>query len=67
MTSAHDDDAKKKLTKALTASPSAQLRGRVDDLEFSEFGRDPRYPPVWWLLPILVLCLVATAIAVFIL
>ena len=25
----------------------------VNDLEFSDFGRDPRYPPSWWLLPLL--------------
>ena len=68
MPSAHDDDAGKKPTKARD-SHSPQRPERSDDLEFSDFGRDPRYPPVWWLLPILVVggIMAAVLIAKFIL
>ena len=54
MPSAHDADAAKMRTASATDSNNPQHPERSDDLEFSDFGRDPRYPPVWWLLPILV-------------
>jgi hypothetical protein len=65
MRSAHDDDAGK-TTKAST-DYYPQRRERLDDLEFSDFGRDPRYPPASWILPVLVMGLVAILFALFIL
>jgi hypothetical protein len=29
-----------------------------DDLEFSEYGRDPRFGPAWWLMPVLLLVVI---------
>jgi hypothetical protein len=50
MTRGHDDP-----TWASAKPPPTSDQHFEDsrDLEFSDFGRDPRYPPVWWLLPIL--------------
>lgn len=33
------------------------------DLEFSDFGRDPRFPSGWWLAPLLVLLPAAIFVA----
>jgi hypothetical protein len=52
MPSAHDD-AENKATRS--ATPRTGPREGTDDLEFSDFGRDPRYPPAWWILPLLIL------------
>ena len=35
----------------LTAQRS-QFRYDVSELEYSEYGRDPRFLPGWWILPI---------------
>jgi hypothetical protein len=66
MTRAQDDPTR---TPAKPPPTSNQHSEDSSDLEFSDFGRDPRYPPVWWLLPILVVggIMAAVLIAKFIL
>lgn len=38
-------------------------RSYLDELEFSDYGRDARFLPAWWILPVLAL---ATMFAVWI-
>ena len=64
MPSAQDDDVGKVRTRAATDSKYPQHQERSDDLEFSDFGRDPRYPPAWWILPILVVVGIVAAVLI---
>ena len=43
------------------SKPRARVNGPVEDLEFSDYGRDPRYLLAWWILPMLLLDLVVLA------
>ena len=64
MPSARDDDPGKKPTKAVEALRREQREEASDDLEFSDLGRDPRYPPAWWILPILVVVGIIAAVLI---
>jgi hypothetical protein len=52
----------------LCFAPAARIRGErkrcgaVEDLEFSESGRDPRFLPGWFILPTLTMGTVTAAI-----
>ena len=62
MTRAHDDDLSKD-----PAKPATHVNQRPEnssDLEFSDFGRDPKYPPAWWILPILVVAGIVAAVLI---
>lgn len=32
---------------------------KSDDLEFSEYGRDPRFGPAWWIMPALLIAVIS--------
>ena len=64
MLSAHDADAAKMRTKSAVDSNNPQHQDRSDELEFSDLGRDPRYPPAWWILPILLVVGIVAAVLI---
>jgi hypothetical protein len=44
-----------------------QRQERLDDLENSEYARDPRFAPGWFIFPLLTIALMSASVAVFVL